>query len=212
MESRGIDVSHWQGNIDFNKVKASGIDFVILKAGGSDGKLNKRYRDKCFEQYYKDAKAAGLCVGAYYFVGKNCNNVEEGMQDAVHFEELLNGKQFDMPVYMDFEAPSSLTKSGNTQAAIVFCQYMESAGYFVGIYASDVSGFNDRLENSKLSMYNHWVARYGSSPKVVKSYGMWQYSSKGRVTGINGNVDLDIAYLDFPTIIKKKGFNGFNGN
>ena len=86
---------------------------------------------------------------------------------------------------------------------------MENAGYYCGIYASDVSGFNDRLILSKLDKFDKWVARYGSKPVVVKSYGIWQKSDSGRISGINGNVDLDEAYMDYPTIIKNAGLNGY---
>lgn len=86
---------------------------------------------------------------------------------------------------------------------------MESWGYYVGIYASDISGFKSRLYLDDLKAYDKWVARYGSAPKYVPSYGMWQYSSSGSVPGINGRVDMDYSYNDYPSIMKKKHLNGF---
>lgn len=206
---QGIDVSHWQGDIDFKRVKESGIDFVIIKAGGSDGKTKKYYKDKMFETYYKDAKANGLNVGAYFYVGKDCNNSDEGFSCANYFDGILDGKQFEYPVFIDFEESPGKNKNGNTEATRVFCKYMESAGYFVGIYASDISGFKEKLNENVLTEFAHWVARYGRSPEYVKNFGIWQYTSQGKVSGIKGNVDLDISYVDYPSIIKKKGFNGF---
>ena len=86
---------------------------------------------------------------------------------------------------------------------------MEKAGYYCGIYASDLSGFCDRLDITKLDNIDKWVARYGSKPTYVKAYGMWQSSDSGRVDGIRGNVDTDEAYKDYPALIKAAGLNGF---
>ena len=86
---------------------------------------------------------------------------------------------------------------------------MESWGYYVSIYASDISGFKSRLYLDDLKAYDKWVARYGSSPKYVKSYGIWPYSSKGSVPGIKGNVDMDYSNIDFAKLIREKHLNGF---
>ena len=200
---KGIDVSHWQGNIDFSKVKT---DFAIIKAGGSDAGF---YKDRKFEQNYAGFKSRKIPVGAYYFVGKKCKSRADGVADAKRFITMLKGKQFEMPVYIDFEAPDATFKEANTDACIGFCETMESAGYFVGIYASDISGFKERLNLTRLKPYSLWVARYGSAPKYVTNYGIHQDSSTGRVAGIAGNVDTDICYVDYPSVIKKKHFNGF---
>lgn len=208
MTRQGVDVSHWQGDIDWAQVKASGIDFVIVKAGGSDAGF---YEDSKFRANYKAAKAAGINVGAYYFVGKYCKSYEDGVADAMRFIAMISGLQFEYPVYIDFEAPDASDVEGNTEACIGFCQTMEDNGYFAGIYASEISGFHDRLDDSKLQSYSHWVARYGKRPSTIPEnvFGIWQYSSKGSVAGISGNVDMDISYVDFPSIIKKAGLNGF---
>lgn len=206
---KGIDVSHWQGNIDWNAVKTDGYEFAIIKAGGSDSGF---YTDRKFRSNYEDAKAAGLAVGAYYFVGKYCKSYEDGVADAKRFIAMLSGLQFEYPVYIDFEAPDASDKEGNTEACIGFCKTMEDNGYFAGIYASEISGFRDRLDDSKLQSFSHWVARYGNRPSSIPEsvFGIWQHSSTGSVVGISGNVDLDISYVDFPSIIKKAGLNGFS--
>ena len=204
---RVIDISHWNGNINFNLVKASDIWGVIIKSGGSDAGL---YTDPRFEEYYNAAVSAGLHVGAYYFVGKKCVTAADGTADANRFMTMLKGKKFDLPVYLDFEAPAPATKTGNTQAAIAFCRAMEKAGYFTGIYASDVSGFVQRLNSTQLLSFTWWVARYGSVPtRATKNMTMWQYSSSGSVSGITGRVDMNHCYIDFPAIIKKSGLNGY---
>lgn len=201
-----IDVSHWQGNIDWQAVKNSGVWGVIIKAGGSDAGF---YKDSKFEDNYAGAVNAGLAVGAYYFVGKGCTSTADGEADAKRFIEMLKGKVFDLPVYLDFEAPSAANKAGNTDAAIGFCETMENAGFYVGIYASDISGFKDRLDISRLRDYVWWVARYGSEPQYVKEYGMWQYSSTGSVSGINGSVDMNHCYVDYTAIIIDAKKNGY---
>ena len=205
---KGIDVSHWQGNINWEKVKADGVQFAIIKAGGSDAGF---YKDSKFETNYAGAKAVGIKVGAYYFVGKGCKSYNDGVADAKRFIDLIKGKVFDYPVYIDFEAPDTTNKAGNTQACIGFCKTMEQAGYFCGIYSSDISGFVDRLNMNDLTAYSWWVARYGSEPqRARKNLHIWQKSSTGHVNGINGNVDMNEGYVDFETIIAQKGLNGYS--
>ena len=202
----GIDVSHHQGIINWESAAKNGIDFAIIKAGGSDKGF---YKDSKFEDNYAGAKQAGLHVGAYYYVGKNCTTRYAGISDAQRFIELLKGKQFDFPVYIDLESTPTSAKAGATEAVIGFCETLEAAGYYAGIYASDISGFKDRLNIDKLSKWCKWVARYGSQPKYIEQYGIWQKSETGRVGGISGNVDLDVCYVDYPTAIKSAGKNGY---
>lgn len=204
---KGIDVSSWQGNIDWNRVRASGIDFAIIKAGGSDAGF---YKDKRFEQNVRGAAEAGVHVGAYYFVGPLCNSAEAGALDAYKFHQIIKDFTLDYPVYIDFEAPSGRDKQGNTNAAYAFCSYMESLGYYAGIYASDVSGFKDRLIPDQLVRFDKWVAKYSTyEPCVIKNWGMWQYSSKGSVPGISGYVDMNFSRNDYAEIIKQHHLNGF---
>lgn len=158
---------------------------------------------------YKGAKAAGIPIGAYYFVGKDCVTAAAGKAYAERFLQILKGKQLEYPVYMDNEAQSASAKTEITEATIAFCETMENAGYFVGIYGSTVSGFKERMDDTKLTPYAHWVAQYASKCTYKVDYGIWQYSSKGSVDGISGNVDMDYAYVDYPTIIQNSGFNGF---
>ena len=199
---KGIDVSHYQKKINWEQVKTGGIEFAIIKAGGSDDGF---YTDHTFETNYTGAKAAGIPIGAYYIVGPLCITREDGIADAKRFIKMLEGKAFEFPVYIDLEVTSPKDKTG-----IGFCKTMEQAGYYCGIYASDVSGFADRLDISRLTAYDKWVARYGSKPQYVKPYGMWQYSSTGKVSGIAPDVDLDESFMDYPHIIKSNGLNGFS--
>lgn len=206
MSYKVIDVSRWQGSINWGKVKKDGVWGAIVKAGGSDDGF---YTDRYFNANYKGCKEHDIHVGAYYFVGKGCDSRKDGEADAKRFIKILSGKKLDLPVYIDFEAPSGANKSGNTAACIGFCETMEKAGYYCGIYSSDISGFRDRLHKNDLTDYAFWVARYGSKPTYVKKYGIWQYSSAGKVNGISGNVDMNHCYKNYPKTIKAKGFNGY---
>lgn len=203
---KGIDVSRWQGEIDFTKVKEAGYDFVIIKAGGSDMGF---YTDSCWEKNYKAAKAAGLQVGAYYFVGFLFYGSTAGYADASRFLEQLQGKQLELPVFVDIETTQPARRKEATDAAIAFCERMEEAGYFVGIYASDISGFKERLEHDRLTAYAHWVADYSGGTDCCKEWQVRQISSRGIVPGIIPYVDLDITAVDYLSIMKKNGLNGF---
>lgn len=203
----GIDVSHFNGNINWKALADAGLIFAIIKAGGSEG--GKRYKESTFEKNYSEAHKYGIQLGCYYVNGKQCCTSNEGYKDAQHFASLLVNKKFEYPVYLDVECPTIFHKKGNTDAAITFCQYMENLGYYVGIYASDISGFKDRLDLSRLSNFDKWVARYGSAPTYVQKYGMWQWTDNGVVVGINGAVDMNASYKDYPTIMVMKHLNGY---
>lgn len=206
MSVKGIDVSHWQGVIDWPAVAASGVKFAIIKAGGSDAGF---YRDSCFERNYWGAVNAGLEVGAYYFIGPKMLTKKDAEADAERFFQIIKGKKFSMPIYLDVETSDPKEKERATEAAIYFCRYLEARGYFVGIYASDLSGFRDRLDVSKLYDFTLWVARYGKKPQHVQKWDVWQSSSSGKVSGIWGNVDLDQMTRDLPGIIRKAHKNGY---
>lgn len=218
--AKGIDVSHWQGAIDWKKVKASGVDFAMIKAGGSDGTTSKYYTDSMFEENYKKAKNAGVSVGAYYFVGSNFLTVDEGKNCARKFIKMLEGKYFDYPVALDIESTNRSEKDKATRAVIAFCDELISAGYYPIIYSSDISGFKERVDVDRLTRFDKWVARYSSTnspsktsaPSYVTDYEMWQYTSKGTVDGIGVYTDLDYVYVDYPTKIKRSGLNGYKAS
>ena len=200
--AKGIDISHWNQVTDFTQVKVSGYEFVILKAGGSDYGF---YKDVKFDEYYEKAKAAGLLVGAYYFVGKKFYGTESGVADAKRFIELIKGKDLDLPVFVDIETTDKRFKKEATEAATAFCETMKVAGYIPGIYASDISGYKERLDITELAQYVLWVARYNNlEPSYVKDWDLWQLSSKGMIPGISGSVDLNVIKLkDEPKVTKK---------
>lgn len=203
---KGIDVSRWQGSIDFNKVKEAGYSFVIIKAGGSDMGF---YKDPYFETNYEKAKAAGLHIGAYYFTGRLFYGERSGRLDALRFIEQIKGKIFELPLFVDIETTLPGKKTEATEAAEAFCLEMEKAGYFAGIYASDIYGFRERLDHERLRRFAHWCADYSDPVEVCRDFQVRQISSRGTVPGINGYVDLDITDVNYLDIMKKNGLNGF---
>lgn len=207
MATKGIDVSAWQGIIDWKAVKAAGIQFAIIKAGGSDDGI---YTDSKFERNYSECKRLGIPVGAYWFVGSGFTTKVDGEADAERFLKLLKGKQFEYPVYVDLEPPlKASNRSYNTDATIAFCEYMEKNSWFTGVYGSTYSTFQSLVDDSRLTSYAHWVAQYASSCSYWNKYGIWQYTSSAYVDGIAGRVDMNYAYVDYPAAIKAKGMNGF---
>lgn len=199
----GCDISHWNGIVDFEKLKAQGLKFVIIKAGGSDKGF---YTDHKFEDNYRLAKLAGMKVGAYYIVGKGFVSAEDGIEDAKRFRKIIHGKDFDYPVCLDLELTSPKDKNGATDASIAFCSFLQDHRYYVSIYASEISGFKERLETDRLKAFDKWVARYGTKKPELEA-GIWQYSSKGLFDGVNGYLDIDKSYIDYAAIMTKMQLN-----
>lgn len=201
----GIDVSKHQGNIDWNKVKASGkANFAILRAGiGTE-------KDVKFEEYYQGAKKNNIPVGAYWY--SYAVTTAQAVQEANAFLNAVKGKQFEYPLYFDIEEAKqfALGKNKCSEIAKAFLATLEQAGYYAGIYASK-SHLEDYLTEEVRKRYAVWVAHYGVSQTTYSGqFGMWQYSDKGTVSGIPDNqVDFDACYKDYPTVIKNAGLNGF---
>lgn len=206
MQIKGIDVSKYQGNIDFESVKKDGIGFVIIRAGYGREVSQK---DTCFESNYANAKAACLPVGAYWY--SYAESVEDAIKEANACLEVISGKQFEYPIYFDLEEQAQFAKGKEHCSTLVkaFCDTLEKAGYFAGLYISR-SPLQTHITEEVAKRYSLWVAEYASKCNYDGAYDMWQHSSKGSVDGIQGNVDLDWCYKDFPTIIKNGGFNGFS--
>lgn len=223
MEIKGIDVSEWQGNIskeNWLKVKNSGIEFAILRCGYTTyGKSKKKYIDRYFENNYKMCKEIGLPIGVYYY---SCATTEtEAKEEANFVLDLIANKQFEYPIIIDTEDNHNINKSTSSpdsQASIgkykltplikTFCEIIENKGYYVSIYASTY-WFKNNLILDDLKLYDKWIAQWSNTVSVSYKYGMWQYSSTGKVNGLSGNIDMNYAYLDYPTIMKQNGLNGF---
>ena len=202
---KGIDVSKWQGTIDWGKVKAAGVQFAMLRGGY--GK-NSDQIDAYFEINYKAAKKAGVPVGVYHY--SYAQSVEDAKKEAQFCISYLKGKTLEYPIAFDIEDKTQaiLTNERRTEIVKAFCEAMEKAGFYVVIYSSK-DWLVNKLNMSKLRAYDVWVAQWANECTYSGNYGMWQYSDKGKVNGINGYVDLDRAYKNYPSIIKAAGLNGY---
>lgn len=202
----GIDASAYQGDVDWETVAASGIEFVILRAGTSNGK------DTRFEENYLGAKAAGLHIGSYFF--SYALTVEEALADAALFKEWLAGKEFDMPIFLDVETDeqSKLPIGELTALSLAFLSVLEETGYYCGVYSS-ATWFEDYLDGTQFGGREHlWVAKWTLSgtlsQNMSEQFAMYQYSETGTVPGIEGAVDLNVCYVDFPALIEEHGQGG----
>lgn len=205
MSTQGIDVSMHQGSIDFKKVKAAGYSFVIIRCNDWNNGLRK---DPYFEQNYKNAKAAGLNVGVYWFTWQS--TADGATEDAKTCLEYIKGKKFEYPIFFDLEWNKAFAKGKSVCTKMVenFCGYLEKNGYYAGLYMSR-SPLQNYISADTAKKYTLWIAEYASKCNYSESYGIWQYSSKGKVNGITGNVDMDICLVDYPSVIKAKGLNGY---
>ncbi len=208
----GVDVSRWQYDIDWQKVKSDGIDFAIIRIGTTKGK------DQYFEDNYKKAKAAGVDLGCYFYT--YATTVEEAAADAELVLSWLDGKQLEYPVYYDMEDKVQLgegmTTALRTKMCMTFLDIMAEKGWYMGVYANQ-NWFNNYLNEKELgAKYELWLASWMDSGEPTRDYsekyGMWQYTDKGKVSGISTAVDRDVVYKNYPEIIKTGGYNGYKIN
>jgi GH25 family lysozyme M1 (1,4-beta-N-acetylmuramidase) len=191
-KSLGIDVSRWQGYIDFQKVKNAGCEFAIIRLGGfDDGEL---YTDRYYLQNIKNAKAAGLKVGIYWHAEES--NVEEVKNSAAYLLKVLDGESLDFPVAYDWEDFACFQNHNMNLHDINNCfnefsKQMQDAGYSSCLYSS--KNFLENCWTNKLGL-DVWLAHYTSNTNYTGAYYMWQHSSSGKIDGISGAVDLNIYY------------------
>ena len=200
----GIDISTHNPVSDWNRVKADGIDFVMLRVGyrGYGIDTGTIHADDKFRQYYRDAKAAGLLVGAYFF--SQAITEEEAVEEAVFTAEQLKGCELDFPVAYDWELifHDNEARTNNvpvetlTDATLAFCQNIESFGYQPMIYQNKRTSLF-KLDLPRLQGIPFWLAEYGDGPTYIYDYGMWQYSCNGIVDGISGSVDMNLCFFDY---------------
>lgn len=204
MKRLGIDISKHQGDINLAALKDK-VEFVIIRAGYSNS------IDPKFERNYNLCKELGIPVGTYWY--SYALNADAAKKEANTFLNVLKGKQFEYPAYLDMEDADGWKKKhgynfDNSKAiSEAFCSIVEGAGYYTGIYASK-SWFDTYLKG--LDRYNKWIAHWSNVSYEDKSgVGMHQYTSKLKLNGYSGNLDGDYAHTDFPTIIKSGGLNGY---
>ena len=197
--NRGIDVSKYQGNIDWGAVAASGINFAIIRVGYRGSSSGALVQDPNFKKNISGATKAGIKVGLYFFT--QAVNEAEAVEEASMAMSLASGYKVTYPIFIDTESASNgrangLSKSARTAVVKAFCQTIRNGGYKAGVYASK-SWYANQLNASALNGYCIWVAQYNSSCTYSGKYDMWQYSSKGSVSGIKGNVDMNISYTGY---------------
>lgn len=193
----GIDVSKWQKEIDWDKVKNEGVDFAIIRCGYRGSVTGSLVEDPYFEQNIKGARAAGIKVGVYFFT--QAVNEVEAVEEASMVISLVRDYELQYPVFIDTEGAGgngradSLNVEERTAVCEAFCTTVKNAGLEAGVYASR-NWYNNKLTASTLESYAIWLAEYRSVPLYQGYYQMWQYTSKGKISGINGNVDLNVSY------------------
>ena len=192
MALKGIDVSEWQGTIDWREVAKDGVQFAVIHAGYGRELSQK---DKYFERNYAGARAAGIKVGAFWY--SYADSVARAEQEARTCLKVLDGKHLDLPVFFDQEyEPGILKLSTKTRTDIVlkFLETIKAAGRPCGLYSS-TDFITTKLQANRLTAYPLWIAEYGSKLHYTGKVWAWQYTDKGRVAGIKGRVDMDHGYF-----------------
>lgn len=197
-EQKGIDVSKWNGTIDWNAVANAGIDFAIIRVGYRGYSAGTLVEDPYFKQNIAGATKAGIKVGLYFFT--QAITEAEAVEEASMAISLVSGYQLQLPIYFDTEdvdgngRADKMSVATRTAITKAFCETVKNAGYMPGVYAS-TSWYNNQLNASELAGYDIWVAHYANVCEFKGRYHMWQYTSSGSVPGIKGRVDLNIRYV-----------------
>lgn len=208
---RYIDVSRYQGLIDWAQVAEAGYKGAMLKTVSTNHKLSKRadglYIDPTFETNYRNARAAGLDVGVYYYTYAT----SEAMADAelAMLRQAVYGKELTLPVAVDVEDNrlTSLDKQSLTDLTAYALHDVEQMGFYAQLYTyTSFAKAHLYVDGAALQPYDVWLADYtGKTPNVTFNYNAHQHTSKGAVPGISGNVDLNVTTINYPRIIRKKG-------
>ena len=206
---KGIDVSRYQGNIDWQKVKNAGIKFAMLKTvSTNNSEFGGLYIDPYFERNYAECKRLGIPVGVYYYT--YAQTKEYADKELALFKKAIAGKQFEYPLVVDVEDNllKPISKAALTDLVEYAVKTIESWGCYAMVYTY-LSYSNTELDMDRLAKYDLWIAHYSSVCGYKKAHGMWQYSSSGKVNGVSGDCDMNYAYKDYASIIKNSGLNGY---
>jgi GH25 family lysozyme M1 (1,4-beta-N-acetylmuramidase) len=205
---KGIDVSSYQGNIDWTKVKPY-IDFAIIRCGwGNDF---KNQDDVYYEKNANRCKELNIPFGVYLY--SYATNLDEARSEVEHTLRLIKDKKLEYPVFLDVEdkRQMALPKERLVEIVKYYCEQIEKNGYYVGIY-SDLNRFKSNLDSKELERFDKWVAEYNDKLTYDKEVGMWQNTSYEELAGIYSRVDGDIALINYPKIIRDAGLNHLDTN
>jgi GH25 family lysozyme M1 (1,4-beta-N-acetylmuramidase) len=201
----GIDVSTHQNNIDWEQVKASGVDFAMIRVGYRGYTTGDIGLDEDYVSHIKGATDAGLQVGVYFF--SQAINVQEALDESELLLDAIEPYDITFPVVYDWEviygeeARTDETKVADfTDSAIAFCENIKNNGYVPMIYASRKLAYL-KYDLSRVQDYDFWLADYNAETNYYYDYQMWQYTSTGSVPGISGNVDLNVSFVDYSTVL-----------
>ena len=198
----GIDVSFYNEDINWQAVKAYGIDYAIIRVGGRTWEQGKLYYDSKAEEYLRKAQAAGLKIGVYFY--STAINELEAVQEASLALEVVNGRSLDMPIYIDMEysgmypnaRADKLDMATRSEVLTAFCKTIENSGYRAGVYSGEYF-YRDNIDFNAISKYHIWLANYTNDnklPTFSKRYDMWQFTDSGQVKGINCGVDMNVIF------------------
>ncbi len=194
----GIDISKHNGNIDWNAVKNSGVQYVILRCGYRGSASGVLVEDQKFKSNIQGATAAGLKVGIYFF--SQAVNEVEAVEEASMTLSLIKNYRITYPVYIDVESANGradgISKAARTSVINAFCQTIRNSGYTPGLYANK-NWLTEKINTGALGGCKIWLAQYVAAPTYGGRYEMWQYSSRGSIAGIKGNVDLNVSYMGY---------------
>lgn len=194
----GIDISKHNGNIDWNAVKNSGVQYVILRCGYRGSASGVLVEDQKFKRNIQGATAAGLKVGIYFF--SQAVNEVEAVEEASMTLSLIKKYRITYPVYIDVESANGradgISKAARTSVINAFCQTIRNSGYTPGLYANK-NWLTEKINTGALGGCKIWLAQYVAAPTYGGRYEMWQYSSRGSIAGIKGNVDLNVSYMGY---------------
>ena len=194
----GIDISKHNGNIDWNAVKNSGVQYVILRCGYRGSASGVLVEDQKFKSNIQGATAAGLKVGIYFF--SQAVNEVEAVEEASMTLSLIKNYRITYPVYIDVESANGradgISKAARTSVINAFCQTIRNSGYTPGLYANK-NWLTEKIDTGALGGCKIWLAQYVAAPTYGGRYEMWQYSSRGSIAGIKGNVDLNVSYMGY---------------
>lgn len=206
---KGIDVSTYQGDIDWEKVAASGVKFVFIRLGYRGYESGLLVKDDRFEDNIRGALQNGIAVGVYFVT--QAISVEEAVEEAQFVMENIRPYNVTWPIVLDIEDAASatartaeLSQQARTDHAIAFCETVKESGYTPMLYCN-IRWFIEKLDITRITDYDKWFAQYFRKPFFPYAFQVWQYSSTGRIDGIEGNVDYNISFVDYGNLPEETG-------